>query len=251
MELRVLSSQPFPCGYFDDRLALYEHYLLESVSPEERNSLLACGYRAFGKYTFRPACHGCQACVPLRIPVQAFCLSKAQKRILKRGDSLSISIAPPHYTREKLEIYKDHSRRFPGKESTQGEEEFRLSFYEETVPTLEFCYRLEGKLIAVGIVHETPFALSSVYFTYRQSHSHLRLGTFSTLKEIEHAQHLGKRYLYLGYYIRDNHFMSYKKHFYPSEVLLGAAGWSAFRGPKGEYLKADELAFQPFPVITF
>ena len=43
-------------------------------------------------------------------------------------------------------------------------------------------------------------------------------GTISVIKEIEHAQSLGLKYYYLGYYIKDNHSMSYKGRFFPQEL---------------------------------
>lgn len=249
MRYYPLESRPHPCGYFDDRQALFEHYLIDQTSPHEREILLACGFRAFGKYTFRPHCEGCQRCVPIRVPVRDFRPHKGQRRILRKAGDIRLTVGVPEYTEEKLAVYHAHSERFPRKEAPQAEREFRLSFYEPDVPTLEFCYYLKDRLIAVGIVHETPTALSSVYFTYLPDYGQYRLGTLSTLQEIAFAASHGKRYLYLGYYIRDNHFMSYKKSFYPNEVLLSSEGWRHFRDRKGKYLLDDSLAFQPFPVI--
>lgn len=250
--MRYIPLEPhaFECGYFSDRQALYEHYFVQEAGLEEREVMLACGYRAFGKYTFRPACVGCQACVPIRVPVRDFRPNKSQKRVLKRCSEVRLEVGEPLFTDEKLALYNTHRKRFPRLEAEQGEDNFRTAFYEPSVPSLEFCYYLEKQLIAVGIVHETPRALSSVYFTYLPDFGRLSLGTFSALQEIAFAASHGKRYFYLGYYIRDNHFMSYKRSFYPSEVLLNQLGWQPFRDWKGRYLMPDHLSFQPFPVIT-
>ncbi len=250
MRVVPLKESPHPCGYFDDRQALFEHYLVDQASESEREVLLATGYRAFGKYVFRPKCEGCQRCIPIRIPVRRFRLNKSQRRVAKKCAEVELTVGPPELTEEKYAIYCEHSERFPRKEGVQGFEDFRFSFYEPSVPTLEFCYYLEGRLIAVGIVHETALALSSVYFTYRLDYSHLSLGTFSVLKEIEFAAGHGKTYHYLGYYIRDNHFMAYKGSYYPSEVLLDARGWVPFRDGKGTYVRGDDLGFEPFAVFS-
>lgn len=241
MELIPLEMKPTPCGYFDDRQALFEHYLIESAEVREREALLAYGFRSFGKYTFRPQCQNCKRCIPLRIPVRFFHPHKKQRRVLKRAQELKLIVGEPEYTEEKLAIYRAHGQRFSQMEAASKEEEFRFSFYEPSVPTLEFTYYLGETLIAVGIVHETPIALSSVYFTYLPEYSHLSLGTYSILKEIEWAQTHGKHHLYLGYYIRENHFMSYKSHFYPSEILLDYRDWVPFRDPEGNYVpQADD-----------
>ncbi len=47
--------------------------------------------------------------------------------------------------------------------------------------------------------------------------SHLRLGTFSILKEIEHTRSLGLKYYCLGYYVQKCQKMSYKNNFRPRE----------------------------------
>ena len=65
---------------------------------------------------------------------------------------------------------------------------------------------LEGKLIAIGVVDILPEALSSVYFFYDPDYKNLRLGTISSLKEIEYIQEMQKffpqfKYYYLGFYI--------------------------------------------------
>ena len=45
----------------------------------------------------------------------------------------------------------------------------------------------------------------------------MELGTFGAIKEIEFAASRGLKYYYLGYYIENNHSMSYKDRFHPNE----------------------------------
>jgi arginyl-tRNA--protein-N-Asp/Glu arginylyltransferase len=56
-----------------------------------------------------------------------------------------------------------------------------------------------------------------VYFIYDTRFSHLGLGTFSILKEIEHARSLGLKYYCLGYYVRECQRMACKNNFKPRE----------------------------------
>ena len=49
----------------------------------------------------------------------------------------------------------------------------------------EFECRLDGKLIAVGVIDILPLCVSSVYLFYDPDMSHLKLGIYSALKEIE------------------------------------------------------------------
>lgn len=249
MRFHSLKQTRHPCGYFDDRQALFEHYIVHQSNDQERELLLATGYRSFGKYLFRPHCGHCQRCVPLRVPVASFEPNKSQRRVLKKCTGVHLEVGTPQFSEEKFELYLDHQSRFPHQETPSSKEHFIFSFYDTEVPSLEFCYFMDNTLIAVGIVHETPTALSSVYFTYRNDVSHLSLGTYSVLKEIEFAREKGKTFLYLGYWIRDNHFMKYKGSFYPNEVLLGDEGWSAFRDAQGHYLLPSDITFSPFPIF--
>lgn len=249
MRIVPLDELPHPCGYLPDRNATYEAYLVLEASLQEREYLLAAGYRSFGKYYFRPKCIGCHQCVPLRVPVARFTPTKSQRRTWRRCQQIDVSVDTPRYTLEKWEIYQDHLKRFDRK-TPSTPEDFAFSFYDTTIPAVEFCYYLNGQLIAVGIVGVTPHALSSVYFTYRLEHAKLSLGTFSVMAEIDYARRHGKTHLYLGYYVRPNHFMSYKARYCPNEILTSHAQWIPFYDEIGNLLEAESPTFVPFPCIT-
>ncbi|TXI39308.1 MAG: arginyltransferase [Nitrosomonas sp.] len=233
MRLVPLDAPPHQCAYLPDRDAVYESFLVLEATPQERQALLEAGYRSFGKYYFRPCCIGCHQCIPLRVPVEDFTPNKSQRRAWRRCRDVDVVVDKPRYTKEKWEIYHDHLQRFNREESISSAEDFAFSFYDTTIPALEFCYYVEGVLAAVGIVNVTPQALSSVYFTYRLDYAKLSLGTYSVMAEIDYARRNSKKYLYLGYYVRDNHFMSYKARFHPNEVLMSGSHWVPFYDTMG------------------
>ena len=85
-------------------------------------------------------------------------------------------------------------------------------------------YRIDGRLVAVGVVDILPRCLSSKYFFWDPDFASLSLGKLSALKEIEwiraaqkHAQAL--KYYYMGYYIHSCPKMRYKGDYAPSELL--------------------------------
>lgn len=86
-------------------------------------------------------------------------------------------------------------------------------------------YRINGKLIAVGVVDILPFCLSSKYLFWDPDFAFLSLGRFSALKEIEWVQTAlssGNDLLahyYLGYYIHSCPKMKYKAQYSPSYLL--------------------------------
>ena len=59
-----------PCPYLPDRefrAELVPEFALDAGNPQQVGVLLEQGFRRNGCHWYRPRCHGCQACVPLRL----------------------------------------------------------------------------------------------------------------------------------------------------------------------------------------
>uniref|UniRef100_A0A7S4IGM9 Arginyl-tRNA--protein transferase 1 n=1 Tax=Vannella robusta TaxID=1487602 RepID=A0A7S4IGM9_9EUKA len=87
-------------------------------------------------------------------------------------------------------------------------------------------YRVDGELIAVGVIDVLPNCVSSVYFFYNPSYSWLSPGVISALQEIQWVKNFALshsnsklHYYYMGYYIHDCPKMKYKKSYQPSDLL--------------------------------
>ena len=85
-------------------------------------------------------------------------------------------------------------------------------------------YRVDGKLIAVGVVDILPLCLSSVYLFYDPAYHHLSLGIYTALAEIDWVRrfqvaHPHCAYYYLGYTIVTCTKMLYKSTFKPPQLL--------------------------------
>lgn len=85
-------------------------------------------------------------------------------------------------------------------------------------------YRIDGRLIAVGVVDILPNCLSSKYLFWDPDFSFLSLGKFTALQEIQWVQQAVKscpslEYYYMGYYIHSCPKMQYKAAYKPSELL--------------------------------
>eukprot|EP01025_Chloroclados_australasicus_P002119 TRINITY_DN10491_c0_g2_i3.p1 TRINITY_DN10491_c0_g2~~TRINITY_DN10491_c0_g2_i3.p1 ORF type:complete len:545 (-),score=51.44 TRINITY_DN10491_c0_g2_i3:621-2255(-) len=85
-------------------------------------------------------------------------------------------------------------------------------------------YRIDGKLVAVGVVDILPRCLSSKYFFWDPDYARLSLGKFSAVKEIQWVQEARKtcpdlQYYYMGYYIQSCPKMRYKGDYKPSQLL--------------------------------
>lgn len=81
------------------------------------------------------------------------------------------------------------------------------------------CYRLDGKLVAIGVLDLLPDCVSSVYFLYDESiHMHYP-GKLGALHEISLAHEKGYRWWYAGFYIHSCPKMRYKIDYAPQNVL--------------------------------
>ncbi|GJP70289.1 hypothetical protein CLOP_g1238 [Closterium sp. NIES-67] len=87
-------------------------------------------------------------------------------------------------------------------------------------------YRIDGRLVAVGVVDVLPRCLSSKYLFWDPDFAFLSLGKFSALKEIEWVQREQQRRpellldsYYMGYYIHSCPKMTYKAAYAPSDLL--------------------------------
>lgn len=87
-------------------------------------------------------------------------------------------------------------------------------------------YRLDGKLIAVGVLDILPQCVSSVYVFYDPEYNDWELGKVSALQEIALTKRLGRLQAmsdvtsyYMGFYIHTCQKMKYKADYRPSQLL--------------------------------
>jgi arginine-tRNA-protein transferase len=124
---------------------------------------------------------------------------------------------------ERLDLYhrfhEDRHRRRGWPAPSIDPLEYFGAFADNAVSTLEFRYRLHGRLVAVAYVDESPEALNSIYAFSDPGLARRSLGTNDVLLEIEAARARGKEHLYLGYTVAGCPSMAYKRLFRPHEIL--------------------------------
>ncbi|KAL6853252.1 arginine-tRNA-protein transferase [Trichoderma novae-zelandiae] len=81
------------------------------------------------------------------------------------------------------------------------------------------CYRLDGVLVAVGVLDLLPQCVSSVYFLYHESVHTFAPGKLSVLYEISLAVEESYKWWYPGYYIHSCPKMKYKIDYSPQYIL--------------------------------
>jgi arginine-tRNA-protein transferase len=233
VEVRLVSTGEHACPYIPGRVASNRAFLAERIDPEIYHAFMDAGFRRSGRVVYQPACAGCRACVPIRVPVAQFTPSKSQRRCARRNADLTLDVGPATATDEKFDLYRRYTkaRHRSGEEGgDQSDEPQREAFesflYHSPVDTIEFRYRdAADRLLGVGICDVSERSLSSVYFYFDPDQSRRGLGTFGAIQEIAFAREGAIPYYYLGYWIEPCRSMRYKSEFRPFELLHPDGQW--------------------------
>jgi arginyl-tRNA--protein-N-Asp/Glu arginylyltransferase len=226
--LTLYATGPHPCPYLPDRMAQSEGRFAVRIAPAAYQQLMDLGFRRSGGWVYRPACEGCRECMPLRVPVDDFRPSPSQRRVLRRNrDVLVSSVDSPRCSDEKWRIYTAYLRHRHDGTMCEDRADFEDFLYGAAMDSIEMVYRVDDRIVAVGIVDVCPDCLSSVYFYFDPAESRRSLGTYGALCEIEECRRRSLAYWYAGFYVRDCRRMNYKAQFRPYELLTTDGGWLA------------------------
>jgi len=148
--------------------------------------------------------------------------------------NFSVTLEPENYTEEKYFLFENYQRIVhkepPSKITKRGFINFlcssplpksrqALKGRERRLGSYHQCYRIDGKLIAVGILDLLPQCVSAVYFMYHESvHDH-SFGKIGAMMEIALAKEEGYKFWYAGFYIHSCLKMRYKGDYLPQYVL--------------------------------
>ena len=188
------------------------------------------GFRRSHDIIYRPACPGCDACIPIRVAIGRFRPRRSLARVWRRNAALAATVAPPRATLEQYALFSSYqTRRHPGGGMDgMGFHEFRELMESSPVGTFSVEFRdAQDGLQAVMLADEAGDGLSAVYSFFDPDDATRGLGTFMVLWLIEHARARNLPHVYLGYWIEGSAKMSYKGRFRPLEAL-GPAGWGPF-----------------------
>ena len=154
---------------------------------------------------------------------------------LKPAHAFTVTLEPDTFTEEKYAVFENYQRVVhhepPAKISPDGFERFLCNSplkrrtevgpdgKEKKLGSYHQCYRLDGRLVAIGVLDLLPDCVSAVYFLYDESIHAYAPGKLSAIREIALALEGGYRWWYAGYYIHNCAKMRYKIEYSPQYVL--------------------------------
>ena len=214
------------CSYLDNKKQTMHYKVIENCSMFENQELIERGYRRFGKMFFRPICQGCDECKSIKIDVANYTFSKSARRIMKKAKDISVYIQKPTLSQEHLKVFDNYHRYMHHKKGWDYNQTSPEHYYNSFVNGYEdfgyeVLYFFENRLIGVDLIDILEDGISSIYFYYDPEFSHFSLGKLSLYNQIKYAQNSHKKWIYLGYYVKDCPSLAYKAEYKPFLTLEG------------------------------
>ena len=225
-QLDFYLSTEHDCSYLD-RLA--QNIFLDPNSlPNlaQYQKLLELGFRRSGKNLYRPHCPGCSECISVRVNVNEFMPKKSQKRCYKKNQDIIYKSISDDFSQEHFELYRKYLKsRHQGEGMDESTKDDYINFLTSSwshTQFLEFRQKDSNHLVAVAVTDIVNNALSSVYtfFDTDEKYQKRSIGVYAILSQIAYAKSMGLKWVYLGYWIRDNQKMSYKNQYKPAQILV-------------------------------
>ena len=234
--LQFYATAPYPCSYLPGLEARSQvvtpGYL---INQQLYSALVDSGFRRSGAFTYRPHCDRCNACVPVRVDINAFQPNRSQRRAWALHGHLTAHQQPLRFSAEHYALYARYqlARHLERDIDQDSQEQYIHFLLQSTIPSHLVEFREAGALRMVSIIDELEQGLSSVYTFYEPDLPKASLGTYNVLWQIEQCKSRNLPWLYLGYWIRHSQKMAYKIHYQPLQGLIGSH-WAPLPRPDTE-----------------
>jgi arginine-tRNA-protein transferase len=221
------TTAPLPCPYLPGRTE--RKVVTEITGPDAEplhDRLSRAGFRRSHNIAYAPVCPGCNACVPIRIPVAQFTPDRSLRRVLKANLGVEGTDVPARATAEQYQLFQSYqlARHGDGDMATMSFYDYRAMVEDTPIETFMVEFRdPDDRLVGACLTDRLGDGLSAVYSYFLPEMERRSLGSFTILWLIERARAMGLPHVYLGYWVRESRKMAYKVRFQPSEILVGGS----------------------------
>jgi leucyl-tRNA---protein transferase len=226
--LSFLVTTDMPCPYLPDRMERKLVTRLAGPDAARNFHLLShAGFRRSHSIAYRPACIGCQACVPVRVAARHFNPGRSLRRIEARNMDLAAAILPARGTPEQFQLFQGYldGRHNDGEMAGMSLADYR-SMVEDTPIDSRIVEFRDGahRLTACVLTDWSADGISAVYSFFDPDQPVRSLGSYMIIWLVREAVRNGLPYVYLGYWVESSRKMGYKTRFRPIEGF-GPDGW--------------------------
>ena len=155
-----------PCPYLSGRV---EQQLFAELSGAKAldvfDALSQGGFRRSHHIIYKPACSGCNACIPVRIPVDRFRPGKSWRRIINRNDDLVATDVGARITEEQFDLFQRYTarRHGEGEMAKMSRRDYATMVLSSPVDTVMVEFRRpDGALIDVFREAEPQFVGATI-----------------------------------------------------------------------------------------
>ena len=214
------------CSYLPGKNQTTHYKIISECSAADCQELIERGYRRFGKMYFRPIFPACDECKSIKIDVDNFEFSASQRRVLKKASNIKSYIQRPSISKKHLELFEKYHLFMKEKKGWDYTPVSAQNYYSSFVDGhnsfgYEVLYYLNDTLIGVDLIDILDDGVSSIYFYYDPDYMKYSLGKLSMYNQITFAKRSQKKWIYLGYYVKECPSLSYKSHYKPYLTLDG------------------------------
>lgn len=224
------TTPPLRCPYLPDQ---FEVKLVTELAlgdaGRDLERLSDAGFRRSHQFVYKPLCPSCQACVPVRIPVDRFTPGRGQRRNLMANADVKAAVVPAAVTGEQFTLFARYlqARHADGDMADMDFDDYRSMVEDSPVDTrlVEFRLKVSNELVGACLTDWMSNGISAVYSFFDPRHARRGLGTFMILWLVQEAARQGLPFVYLGYWIAGSRKMAYKTRFRPLEALAPNGRW--------------------------
>lgn len=215
--LSMRSECPYLPGRTEQRVAVDIN-----KNPAHHDQLARAGFRRVENWVYKPACPGCNACLPIRVKADEFAGSRNIARIRAANRDLRRFDSHGQLTLDHYDIFQRYLgfRHEDGQMASMSFEEFSAMILNSPIETRLTEYRdKDDRLMGCILVDRQRDGLSAVYSFFQPDQTKRSLGSFMIVDLIDRCKEIGLPYVYLGYYIEQSRKMAYKARFKPYQIF--------------------------------